>query len=68
MALGQQQTLNSKGFLTHAPSGTHGTRAMRFLQRVPALVAAAAANSAFPTRPYFSAYTSNPIPFENLTS
>jgi len=66
MALGQQQTLNSKGFLTHAPSGTRGTRAMRFLERVPAL--AAAANSAFPTRPYFSAYTSNPIPFENLTS
>jgi len=33
MALGQQQTLNSKGFLTQAPSGTHGTRAMRFLER-----------------------------------
>jgi len=41
-------------------------RAMRYLYLGSAL--SSRSQRRFPTRPYFSAYTSNPIPFENLAS
>jgi hypothetical protein len=63
MVLGQQQTFNFNGYLTYAPSGTHGTAG-----EAPSVAGIAAASAGFPTRPYFSTYTSNPIPFENLAS